>query len=62
LIKNNLSIQFVKIISMKTRKVKFSENNKFEFSFETLSTDEMNEVRGGVEPPKSRDKDVFDID
>ena len=31
------------------------------FSLEVLSADEMNEVRGGSRP-KSRDKDVYDLD
>jgi len=40
-----------------------STENTFEvLGFDVLTSNEMNEVRGGVEPPKSRDKDVFDID
>ncbi|MDX8339901.1 hypothetical protein SLH46_11945 [Draconibacterium sp. IB214405] len=29
---------------------------------EVLSEDVMNNIRGGVVPPKSRDKDVFDFE
>jgi len=39
-----------------------STENTFEgLSFEVLTSNEMNEVRGGGRP-KSRDKDVFDMD
>ncbi|MCY1722788.1 hypothetical protein OU798_20745 [Prolixibacteraceae bacterium Z1-6] len=40
-----------------------STENTFEIlGFDVLTSNEMNEVRGGIEPPKSRDKDVFDYD
>ena len=32
------------------------------FHFELLSQIEMIEVRGGVEPPKTRDKDIYDFE
>ncbi len=37
----------------------FAESTR---GFEVLTEDVMNNVRGGVEPPKSRDKDVFDFE
>ncbi|WP_321372976.1 hypothetical protein [uncultured Draconibacterium sp.] len=30
--------------------------------FEVLSKELMNNVRGGVKPPKTRDKDVFEFE
>ncbi|WP_321372978.1 hypothetical protein [uncultured Draconibacterium sp.] len=35
---------------------------KQDFNFEVLSQDELYEVRGGIEPPKTRDKDVFEFE
>ncbi|MCY1722787.1 hypothetical protein OU798_20740 [Prolixibacteraceae bacterium Z1-6] len=42
--------------------MKTQENILDILGFDVLSSNEMNEVRGGIEPPKSRDKDVFDYD
>ncbi|WP_346863330.1 hypothetical protein [uncultured Draconibacterium sp.] len=40
-----------------------STKNAFEvLSFDVLTSNEMNQVRGGVEPPRSRDKDIYDFD
>lgn len=33
-----------------------------DFNFEMLSQIEMNELRGGVEPPRTRDKDIFEFE
>ncbi len=46
------------------KRVQFqSAENTFEvFGFEVMNEEAMNNVRGGVEPPKSRDKDVFDFE
>ncbi|WP_319228599.1 hypothetical protein [Draconibacterium orientale] len=30
--------------------------------FEVLDKSELNRVRGGVEPPKTRDKDIYDFE
>ncbi len=39
-----------------------STDNTFEvFGFEVLTTKEMNELRGGTRP-KSRDKDILDVE
>ncbi|WP_297089569.1 hypothetical protein [uncultured Draconibacterium sp.] len=37
----------------------FAESVK---DFEILSEDVLNDIRGGVKPPKSRDKDIFDFE
>ena len=37
-----------------------SSNNLDNFSFDVLSQDELNEVRGGG-TPRSRDKDIYDF-
>ncbi len=40
-----------------------STENTFEvLGFDVLTSNEMNEVRGGIEPPRSRDKDIYDFD
>ncbi len=36
--------------------------NTFSFDFEVLSNEEMNMLKGGAEPVKSRDRDVFDLE
>ena len=36
--------------------------NTFSFGFEVLSNEEMTMLKGGVEPPKSRDKDIWDVE
>ncbi len=43
--------------------MKATAENIFDvLGFDTLSENEMNEVRGGIEPPRSRDKDIYDFD
>ncbi|WP_346863331.1 hypothetical protein [uncultured Draconibacterium sp.] len=43
--------------------MKTTTENIFDlFNFASLSENEMNQVRGGVEPPRSRDKDIYDFD
>ncbi|WP_347841176.1 hypothetical protein [uncultured Draconibacterium sp.] len=37
----------------------FAESVK---DFEILSEDVLTDIRGGVKPPKSRDKDIFDFE
>ncbi|WP_297089568.1 hypothetical protein [uncultured Draconibacterium sp.] len=40
-----------------------STENTFEVcGFEVINEEAMNNIRGGVEPPKSRDKDIFDFE
>ena len=39
-----------------------STENAFNLAFEVLSNEEMTMLKGGIEPPKSRDKDVFDLE
>ena len=38
-----------------------TENNFEILGFDVLTTNEMSEVRGGTEP-KSRDKDIYDLE
>ena len=38
-----------------------AENNILDFYFETLSENQMNEVRGGGKPV-SRDRDMYDLE
>ncbi len=45
---------------MKTLAIQY--HNLESFGFEEITQNELNEVRGGVKPPKSRDKDVFDFE
>ncbi len=48
---------------MKSLQGQAAENTLEILGFEVLTTSEMNEVKGGIEPrPKTRDKDIFDID
>ncbi|WP_297089570.1 hypothetical protein [uncultured Draconibacterium sp.] len=42
--------------------IAITENNIEKLNFEVLTQTELNELRGGVEPPKSRDKDIFDFE
>ncbi|WP_346860923.1 hypothetical protein [uncultured Draconibacterium sp.] len=43
--------------------MKTTTENIFDlFDSASLSNNEMNQVRGGVEPPRSRDKDVYDFE
>lgn len=42
--------------------MKIQENNIEKLNFVVLTETEMNEIRGGVEPPRSRDKDIYDFD
>ncbi|WP_321372973.1 hypothetical protein [uncultured Draconibacterium sp.] len=46
------------------KRVQFqSTENIFEVSgFEVMNEEAMNNVRGGIEPPKTRDKDVFEFE
>lgn len=46
------------------KRVQFeSTENTFEsFGFELMNAEAMNNVRGGVEPTKSRDKDIYDFE
>ncbi|RIJ47006.1 bacteriocin [Maribellus luteus] len=37
-----------------------TENAFANFTFEVLTNDEMKSIKGGVDRPKSRDKDVYD--
>ena len=39
-----------------------STENAFNLAFEVLSNEEMTMVKGGVEPIKSRDRDIFDLE
>lgn len=38
-----------------------STENTFSFGFEVLSSEEMNMLKGGTVPVKSRDKDIYDV-
>lgn len=39
-----------------------STENTFSFGFEVLSNEEMTMLKGGIVPPKSRDKDIYDVE
>ncbi|WP_319228602.1 hypothetical protein [Draconibacterium orientale] len=40
-----------------------STENSFEVKgFEVMNEEAMNNVRGGVEPPRTRDKDIYEFD
>ena len=56
-------IKFNKSIYITMKRVQGqSTANTFSFGFEVLTNEEMTMLKGGVEPPKSRDRDVYDLE
>ena len=55
-------IKFNELIYITMKKVQ-GQSTENTFGFEVLSNEEMNMLKGGVDTkPKSRDKDIFDIE